>query len=93
VWALRVLERFNAAAVSNGWNVRLHWTGLTAAEAGTDPDEDALAAARHTLRQLLRRFVSTACLAEHCPGSALESKPDENESAPPPRSQRDKQLH
>jgi len=93
VWALRVLERFNAAAVSNGWNVRLHWKGLTAAEAGSDLDEEALAAARHTLRQLLRRFVSTAGLAEHSPGSALESKPDENESAPPPRSQRDKQLH
>jgi len=93
VWAFRVLERFNAAATINGWNVRLRWTGLSAAEAGTEPDEAALTTARHTFRQLLRRFVSSAWLAERWGESAGESTPERRQTAPHSRSHRDKQLH
>lgn len=93
VWGLRVLERFNAAATANGWNVRLRWTGLTAAESETEPDETAVCAARHTFRQLLRRFVSAAWLNERWDEPFVEPESGEPQAAPPPRSHRDKQLH
>lgn len=59
VWALRVLERFNTAAITCGWNLRLHWSGfgphdLTAGSAQLDDHEPA----RQAFLQLLRRFVS-----------------------------------
>lgn len=64
VWGLRVFERFNSAAALCRWNVRLRWGGLAPARSGHEPDAAALRAARHSLRQLLRRFVSAAWLAE-----------------------------
>jgi hypothetical protein len=61
IWALRILERFNATAVAQGWDVRITWAGLRSAG-------DAVAAlpapARQALHNLLRRFASEAWIAE-----------------------------
>ncbi len=54
-WALRVRERFNRAAESAGWDVRLTWDGVV----GEVPSE-----ATATLIGLLRRFASTGRLEE-----------------------------
>jgi hypothetical protein len=56
VWALRIAERVNEAAVSSGWSLRLEWGGFQAAEGAEVSPEDELLAAR-LLRSLLRRFV------------------------------------
>ncbi|HEY2154608.1 MAG TPA: hypothetical protein VGH33_03195 [Isosphaeraceae bacterium] len=55
VWALRVQERFNRAAESAGWPVRLTWRGVV----GEAPPE-----ATATLIGLLRRFARTGRLEE-----------------------------
>jgi hypothetical protein len=62
VWALRVLERFNAAAVVYSWEARMTWAGLRNTEAA----EPAVlsSAMRQTLDNLLRRFVTAAWIAE-----------------------------
>lgn len=54
VWAIRVLERINAAASTCGWKSRLRWNGWA-----TPKDEPTLdPALERSMRMLLRRFVS-----------------------------------
>lgn len=55
VWALRVQERFNRAAESAGWTVRLTWHGVVSTTAGP-PEIPPEAAA--LLTALLRRFAT-----------------------------------
>jgi len=83
LWALRIAERFNAAASMYGWSVRLHWSGLV-----RDGDAELLEVPgkRHvedeaTLQQvwhsLVLRFVSPEWLAARSTGpqSAIVSEP------------------
>lgn len=60
VWALRTLERFNRAAESADWPIRLAWDGLVPApgQVGLPPGFD-LTPAESTLKGLLRRFVDS----------------------------------
>lgn len=63
IWALRVQERFNAAARQHAWPVVLHWSGLKAADSGSEPRASESVrndVPERTLRMLLRRFVSDA---------------------------------
>ncbi len=64
IWSLRVIERFNSAATLCDWNLRLSWGGPfspdTARPAHTLDDTPA---ARQSLLQLFRRFVSPEWLA------------------------------
>ena len=57
VWALRVQERFNRAAETQKWPIRLTWHGLVSTG---DAPEVVLDAAETTLKTLLRRFVEPA---------------------------------
>ncbi len=66
VWALRVAQRTNAAAVMYNWNMVLHWDGFHPADPAR-PDlprcadletADTTRAVERNLRSLLRRFVS-----------------------------------
>lgn len=59
LWALRVAERFNAAALQYDWPVRLRWRGFVGE--GTPALTPAMQTA---LAGLLRRFVSPEWLAE-----------------------------
>ncbi|MGE0606264.1 MAG: hypothetical protein AB7O62_03985 [Pirellulales bacterium] len=63
IWSLRIAERFNAAATLCDWNLRLGWRGPTAADSAQSASLDDNLAARQSLLQLLRRFVSPAWLA------------------------------
>ena len=56
VWALRVIERFNASARAQGWPIQLTWHGL-APVAGAHADPGVPEAAEATLKSLLRRFA------------------------------------
>ena len=58
VWALRVQERFNRAAGSRGWPIRLGWFGVVPAP-GLPPESrlEVPEAAEATLKGLLRRFA------------------------------------
>lgn len=58
VWALRVQERFNRAAASAGWPIRLTWQGVAPEDAEVPP------AAVATLSGLLRRFATAERWAE-----------------------------
>jgi hypothetical protein len=75
VWALRVQERFNRAASSARWPVRLSWFGVVPAESvhessdSAEPPESAIA----TLAGLLRRFATAERIAEE---SDLDSTAD-----------------
>lgn len=69
VWGLRVLERFNRAAESAGWTVRLGWPGPI------DPDANVEDGAESTLKALLRRFAPADRL-ERASGRAPERKVD-----------------
>jgi hypothetical protein len=63
VWALRVLERFNASARAQRWPIQLTWHGLApSVRAQTDPvvPEEAEA----TFKSLLRRFADPARIDE-----------------------------
>ncbi len=62
VWALRVQERFNRAAESSGWTIRLTWHGAVSTENDDPPPIPPEAEA--TLAGLLRRFASAARLDE-----------------------------
>ena len=57
-WALRVLERFNQAAVKNQWPMRLQWFGLYPLENITEEELSAFdpAVAESTLGIFIRRF-------------------------------------
>jgi hypothetical protein len=65
LWALRVMERFNAAATLSAWNVRLHWSGFTVLDASRTANSDQgdivepvlSEGAETSFRGLLRRFV------------------------------------
>jgi hypothetical protein len=57
VWALRVMERMNAAAAMYGWPVALNWSGFVERESA-QADGDFPPAIEDSLRTLLRRFVS-----------------------------------
>ena len=64
VWALRVMERFNRAAESAGWPIRLAWHGVVPAP-GVDPDRAEVPPdAWLTLAGLLRRFAPPDRLRE-----------------------------
>lgn len=59
VWALRVAERFNAAAAACGWNLRLRWSGFVPRDAAVSVTRlEDTPAAHQAFLQLLRRFVS-----------------------------------
>jgi hypothetical protein len=63
VWAMRLLERFNAQARSSGWPWRLTWRGFC-------PSQDAACnelppAAQAMLAGALRRFLSPAAIATY----------------------------
>ncbi len=57
-WALRVLERFNQAAVKNQWPMRLQWFGLYPLEHMSEEELSAFdpAVAESTLAIFIRRF-------------------------------------
>jgi hypothetical protein len=65
-WGLRVMERLNATASQLGWDVELRWSGFRHRHHGrpleASPQEGP--AVRQALGGLLRRFVSSAWLAE-----------------------------
>jgi hypothetical protein len=63
MWALRVLERINAASSQNGWGARLTWRRWIVSQA---PPE----ALQRSLRMLLRRFVSEQWIDERLNGSS-----------------------
>jgi hypothetical protein len=64
-WALRVIERMNAAARQHGWNTDLAWSGFHTQDARPLPDSSDLAAEQlSTFKGLLRRFVSTAWIEQ-----------------------------
>jgi hypothetical protein len=55
VWGMRVVEQFNAAAMNEGWTVRLGWTGThTTPDGRRAPSE---AEVNHLLRAVLKRFM------------------------------------
>jgi hypothetical protein len=56
MWALRVLERINAASSRSGWGARLTWRGWII---GGEPQP----ALQRSLEMLLRRFVSPEWIA------------------------------
>jgi hypothetical protein len=57
VWALRVLERFNRSAASNGWPFRLAWQGVVPAP-GAKAVGEVPGEAAAVLKGLLRRFAT-----------------------------------
>jgi hypothetical protein len=60
VWALRVQERFNRAASSARWPVRLSWFGVVPVESVSESSAppESLESAIATLSGLLRRFAT-----------------------------------
>jgi hypothetical protein len=66
VWARRVLDRVNEAAIRENWPVRLHLEGFLPADP-TAPQpltSDQARQIEHTLRWLLRRFVDPKWIDE-----------------------------
>lgn len=71
LWAARVLERVNAAAVMYHWPFRLGWSGFHAADNPLLPAEitpEQAGEVRQTLVNLLRRFVSNAWIEKRLQG-------------------------
>jgi hypothetical protein len=62
LWALRMAERFNAAARANHWPLRLGWSGLYAAAGGPPPAPTP--AMRNNLCGMLSKFVGSKWLSE-----------------------------
>lgn len=68
LWALRLAEQINSAAMACGWHLRLRWSGFAAdARPGLTPDppgemrdppEETRAVLRQAMENILRRFVS-----------------------------------
>ncbi|MCC6418859.1 MAG: hypothetical protein IT429_11545 [Gemmataceae bacterium] len=56
VWAQRVREQFNRAAVNAGWPVTLYWQGLLILAGTAPPDPETQEAIVAALRALLKRF-------------------------------------
>lgn len=63
VWALRVAQRVNAAALAEGAPVVLRWSRFVTD--GTQATETARRAAARSFLSLLRRFVSPAWIERH----------------------------
>jgi hypothetical protein len=59
------MEQLNAVSQSNGWNLRLQWSGFHTMDGSPDwslpPDQ--LRVLRQSLQNLLRRFVSPEWIA------------------------------
>ena len=77
VWSLRVAERVNAASQMYCWGVRLEWSGLHVADAGSghrplSPDVEE--AVFKLMRTLLRRFVSPEWIAARTPSQLANKK-------------------
>jgi hypothetical protein len=74
VWARRVLDRVNAAAVQEGWPVRLQLTGFFAIDSSRalplTPEQSGQI--EHTLRWLLRRFVDPEWIDERIAVQSVE---------------------
>jgi hypothetical protein len=74
VWALRVMERMNAASTMYGWPVLLSWNGFS-------PRDDAPEVSpvpptvEESLRTLLRRFVSPEWIDERMQASRANEHP------------------
>jgi len=66
VWARRVMDRVNDAAVHEGWPVRLHLHGFATLDPAHPPSlsHDLLQQIERTLRWLLRRFVDPEWIDE-----------------------------
>jgi hypothetical protein len=66
VWARRVMDRVNDAAVHEGWPVRLHLHGFAGLEPAPPPSlaPDQFQQIERTLRWLLRRFVDPEWIDE-----------------------------
>lgn len=73
LWALRVAERVNAAALTNRWPVRLSWQGFEG-DPVTVLSRDERRALRQVVENLLRRFVSPEWLAERLGAVGLEAE-------------------
>jgi hypothetical protein len=61
LWGIRVIERLNAAAELNGWDVRLGWSGFRRPDSAQH--EELPEAFVVALRNLLRRFVGPEWIA------------------------------
>jgi len=66
VWARRVMDRVNDAAVHEGWPVRLHLHGFAGLDPAQPPElaPDQLQQIERALRWLLRRFVDPEWIDE-----------------------------
>jgi hypothetical protein len=71
LWALRVAERFNAAAAQSGWGVWLRWSGLKSSREDQDAERsdkpisaDVVPAMHQSLKNLLWRFVAPDWISE-----------------------------
>lgn len=70
LWAARVLERVNAAAVMYDWPIRLGWSGFHAADnpgASAEISPELAMELKQNMVNLLRRFVSQAWIDERMP--------------------------
>jgi hypothetical protein len=68
VWGVRVMERINNSAAMNQWPIRLGWDGFSSGDSTGNHEGEPLAAQiapqqqaaiEQSLRNLLRRFVSS----------------------------------
>ncbi len=66
IWALRAADRINAVAMAAGWDIALGWRGFRSTasreEGGFKPRPDVAPVLEQSVRNLLRRFVTTAWL-------------------------------
>ena len=85
VWAVRQMDRFNATAKQNGWNVELTWQGFEgpAGESINHLSPQTEAELYDTLRSLLLRFVSSDWIAERIAGRLPTPNTPVTESAHP----------
>ncbi len=69
LWGVRVLERINAATISNRWAIRLTWAGFRQTDGGRTNDETPIApeiapTMDTVIDNLLRRFVTAEWIAK-----------------------------